>query len=305
MEQFKPKPIIALRGYTRSGSFPLDDTSFFDNYPEAIEYVRTSPIVYPGQIISVDDPMRSKVRVYKVEYDTDPSAIYKYRLEEIAVGSSTLGQFNFKGKLDSYEDLLNISNPVYNDLYYVNQNGSYIAYVYVNKEWTQIDLGIGFASKSSDGIISKELYRKLSGRTSAGIYYHPGINETEITENRDAIPEDASFIELETIGPEDKKKIQTADKLKETIYNIMEVEPPKAEIVLNYNISEMYANQVLHDVECQIYLYPRLGGNISTGSFYTTFVDENNKPIYPYGVDTVKILNPSDFSYDKNKKRLP
>ena len=65
----KPKPIFAIKGYTRAGQFALDATSLYESYAEAIEYVRTSKVVYPSQVISVDDKLRKVTKVYKVSYN--------------------------------------------------------------------------------------------------------------------------------------------------------------------------------------------------------------------------------------------
>ena len=305
---FKPKPIIALRGYTRSGSFPLDDTSFFDDYLSAKEYVQTSPLVYPGQIISVDDSLRKKTRIYKVSYDNTADAEFKYYLEEISVGSSSLGFVNYKGSLNSKAELENIPDPKKNDFYYVRneETGIYEAYIYTGTKWDQVDLGIGLASQEQNGLISKELYVNLSGQNYAGIYYHPGASKmAEAGEPN--VPEQGYFIELQTSGEDDEKIIQTADKLKETIYNIMETTPPYVKLVKNYKQNEFSLNTELWNLTIDIEYYHVLGGDINTVQFCSNYLKTPQKDLFFYKDDFIydtlkkcwKLKNPLVFNYLK------
>lgn len=269
----KPKPILALKGYSRSGAFALDTTSLYDSYADAIAYVRTSKAVYPSQIISVDDKLRKTAKIYKVVYnpyyDVDGINItgeerYKYTLEEIEVKSSTGSIVNFKGKLND-KSLLPTGNDAKNqDMYYVFEDGNYIPYVYLDGEWEKIDhlLNIAYASEFSDGIITSNFYNKIKGNLRAGVFYNPGIKNIEDQHNRKAKPEDGQFIDIVTSQlKNDSMRIMTEDKVTETFYNLMESKPPAVELVcLNYDLSESIVGTVFQDVQFRIYYYPNLGG---------------------------------------------
>ena len=300
----RPNPIIALRGYTRSGSFPLDDTSFFETYAEALDYVHNSKIVYPGQVISVDDKLHKKVRVYQVSYDTEPDALHKYFLEEISLGTSALGYFKFRGKLNDIDELYALTNMKQNDLYFVkvgsevDENGMeihpiYAAYLYLDT-WTKIDLGVSLANRETDGLMSKELWQRLASydNEKPGLLYHPGLNNVHKDQNRKSMPEDAHFIELETAGEDTSKiKIQSADKLKSTIYNIMQAEPPHVEINFNYDFKECHLYQTFTDVEIEVFYYPNLGGIPEAFILDSPFLQ--NTLIFDFFA----------FEYDENAKR--
>lgn len=294
MENFKPKPIIALRGYTRAGSFPLDDTSFFEDFVSAKEYVQTSPLAYPGQIISVDDRVRKKTKIYKVTYDNEPNAEFPYYLEEISVGSASLGIVNYKGSLNSLEELYALPYPKKNDFYYVknNETGTSDAYIYTGSKWDKVDIGINLASREQDGLISKELYTTLSGQNFEGIYYHPGAMKTDAYGEVNK-PEHGHFIELQTSGEDDEYIIQTADKLKETIYTIMETSPPYVKISLNTNVREFALNKELWDLTLDIEYYHMLGGEIEKVHLISPYLDNLTKELF---------FNKDDFEYDSLKK---
>lgn len=297
-QTIKPKPIIALRGYTRSGSFPLDNTSFFDSYVEAIEYVQTSKIVYPGQIISVDDPVHKKARVYQVSYDNEPNALHKYFLEEISLGSNSFGYFKFKGKLNTLDDLYALTDMKNNDLYFVNVGNDennlpvYEAYVYVN-EWSKIDLGVTIASRTNDGLITKELWQRLASidQETSGILYHPGYQNVHIEQGRESTPEDAHFIPFETDG-ESNPKLQSADRLKKTIYNIMQAKSPYVKLTINYDFSKCYIGQEFTNVELDVEFFHHLAGQPYSAEFLSNIPSITNNNIkYDF----------FDFEYDKDK----
>ena len=267
----KPKPIFALKGYTRSGQFALDTTSLYESYADAIEYVRTSKVVYPSQVISVDDKLRKITKVYKVSYNPAYKANseneiekYKYTLDEISIGNESIGIINFKGKLDSYDDLPSGSDVKDHDMYYVYDKDSdtYISYVYVDGSWIKVDFGINYASKNSDGIITKELYQNLMGQTGPGIFYNPGQIAIEEQQGRGAKAEDSIFINLKPIGDNDSLTILTEDKMKESIYSIMESKPPYIDVKYNYDLTEGIIGSEYLSPTVKITYYPNLGGKI-------------------------------------------
>lgn len=267
----KPKPIFALKGYTRAGQFALDATSLYESYAEAIEYVRTSKVVYPSQVISVDDKLRKVTKVYKVSYNPaykqnseNEIEKYKYTLDEISIGNESIGIINFKGKLDSYDDLPSGSDVKNHDMYYVydRESDTYISYVYVDGNWIKVDFGINYASKNSDGIITKELYQNLMGQTGPGIFYNPGQLAIEANEGRGAKAEDSMFINLKKIGDDDSLTILTEDKMKESIYSIMESKPPYIEAIYDHDLTEGIIGEEYISPQVKIIYHPNLGGKI-------------------------------------------
>ena len=267
----KPKPIFALKGYTRAGQFALDTTSLYESYAEAIEYVRTSKVVYPSQVISVDDKLRKVTKVYKVSYNPaykqnseNEIEKYKYTLDEISIGNESIGIINFKGKLDSYDDLPSGSDVKNHDMYYVydRESDTYISYVYVDGNWIKVDFGINYASKNSDGIITKELYQNLMGQTGPGIFYNPGQLAIEANEGRGAKAEDSMFINLKKIGDDDSLTILTEDKMKESIYSIMEPKPPYIEAIYDHDLTEGIIGKEYISPKVKIIYHPNLGGKI-------------------------------------------
>lgn len=283
----KPKPIFALKGYTRAGQFALDTTSLYESYADAIEYVRTSKVVYPSQVISVDDKLRKVTKVYKVSYNPaykqnseNEIEKYKYTLDEISIGNESIGIINFKGKLDSYDDLPSGSDVKNHDMYYVydRESDTYISYVYVDGNWIKVDFGINYASKNSDGIITKELYQNLMGQTGPGIFYNPGQLAIEANEGRGAKAEDSMFINLKKIGDDDSLTILTEDKMKESIYSIMESKPPYIEAIYDHDLTEGIIGEEYISPQVKIIYHPNLGGKIKQVVVGSTLFEPEVKP---------------------------
>ena len=60
---------------SRQDAFPLDKSSLWFDKVEAESYASTSPLAYPGQVISVVNEDESKVETYKIEVDGSLSAV--------------------------------------------------------------------------------------------------------------------------------------------------------------------------------------------------------------------------------------
>ena len=274
------KPILALRGYTRAGSFPLDETSYFEDYVEALDYVHNNPSAYPGQVISVNDILRSKVKIYHVAYDDDEDAEFKYKLTEIGVGvSNGNGLFNYKGRLTSYNTLQTL-NPTEGDMYYVMNTSSsgYSAYVYRGGAWIRLDLGITLASAKNDGLITKEMYRSLQSKEDA-IYYSPGTNN----------PNENKFIPFDTIGESDSLRVMSTDKVRETIHSLVSADIPTVEIFSSVDLSDVLIGVAYADNTFTIKYHKNGGGNITSA-------------VLTSGLFTDVVLNPEDFVYDANEE---
>lgn len=67
-------PVISLpKAYQRAAQIPIDPTTIFASYSDAVNYVsgttKYGNISYAGQVISVIDQSEGKVDVYKIELD--------------------------------------------------------------------------------------------------------------------------------------------------------------------------------------------------------------------------------------------
>lgn len=60
---------------SRQGAFPIDRYSLWFDFAQAQEYASTSPLSYPGQIISVVNEDEDKVDTYKIEIDGSLSPV--------------------------------------------------------------------------------------------------------------------------------------------------------------------------------------------------------------------------------------
>lgn len=60
---------------SRQDAFPLDKSSLWFDYTGAENYASTSPLAYPGQVISVVNEEESTVDTYKIEVDGSLSAV--------------------------------------------------------------------------------------------------------------------------------------------------------------------------------------------------------------------------------------
>lgn len=95
----KFKSVEILRPFVRDSGFPLDATSLYYSYDEAVEYARSNPAAYAGQIIAVIDEDARKTNIYKVDYD--PNKHYNFTLSTISVGSGA-SAFSFSGEVDTF-----------------------------------------------------------------------------------------------------------------------------------------------------------------------------------------------------------
>lgn len=300
----RPKPIISLRGYTRAGSFPLDDTTIYNDYEEALNYSR-SGLCYAGQVISVDDKIRKKTRVYVIQYDNTADAIYPYKLEPIGLGANGGGGsagstiVNYKGQLESIDDLMAIdpANCTIGDLYYVKDyvdesgKATYQTYVYLESGWEKVDLGINLASKENDGIMSKGLYKSLCSE-NPGLYYSEGIDDPET--NRWVA------IDKSIKDPDDDLTIMTKKKVTETIASMVGARDPEMEIeITGFDINNLYNGQELK-TQRLIVKYTQNNAGYPTGCTFKTniikitnddgVISDYTDVLYEYTVEDGKMV---------------
>ena len=287
------KPIIALRPYTRNGGFALDATTYYNTYNEAEKYVRTSGAAYPGQIIAVDDTTRKKVNIYKVVY-AESDSVYKYKLLELASGTSGSGVSQYKGFVDNYEDLLvllrkhlNPSDPFIlneNDLYYVKTSDGAIPYVFTglteeDKAWQKVSIGISLATEEQDGFITSDIYRTWI-TSEEGIYYSPGTGQAE----------DNEFIKFSVTGESDSREIMSSDMVKQTILNMISTDSlATLNVEFSRDITELIHKEHIKDLSVKIRYKPNGSGDIRK----CTIVSSYNGTL---------ILYKKFFSYDTEKK---
>ena len=287
------KPIIALRPYTRNGGFALDATTYYNTYNEAERYVRTSGAAYPGQIIAVDDTTRRKVNIYKVVY-AESDSVYKYRLLELASGSSGSGVSQYKGFVDDYTDLfvllgkhLDPNDPFIlneNDLYYVKTPDGAIPYVFTGltedeKAWQKVSIGISLATEEQDGFITSDIYKTWI-TSEEGIYYSPGTGEAE----------DNRFIKLNVTGDSDTREIMSSDMVKQTILSMINTDSlATLNVDFSRGIKDFINKEHIDNLSVKIKYKPNGSGDIRK----CTIVSSYSGTI---------ILYKNSFSYDTEKK---
>lgn len=79
-EELANIPVISLpKAYQRADQIPMDPTTIFASYQDAVDYVSGASeygnVAYAGQILSVIDQTESKINVYKVDIDGSLSKI--------------------------------------------------------------------------------------------------------------------------------------------------------------------------------------------------------------------------------------
>lgn len=183
----KKKPVIALRGFKRSGAWPLDSASLFSNrdyvepYGAACDYVRNDGSAYAGQLIAVDDYKRRKVALYIAAYGDDG----KLFLQDVVLEGDDL--FDFKGILGTTSELKAIADPEDKDMYIVESGDDAGAYVWsaVSGKWGLIKPGIQNATETESGLMSAGMYSSLAqgGKGKAGIYGNIGVSGSPETAN--------------------------------------------------------------------------------------------------------------------------
>lgn len=239
-----PSPIEMIRGYSRNGTFPIDKTSLYFSYEDAEAYVRESNTVYPGMIISVDDKLKKRTAVYRVEYNRGNNLQQKYILEEIGLGSSGGNLFNFLGTLETLENLYNIQYPQAGDMYIVKKdndgNDTFNAYVCTDPEneileerWENINIQVGYASQYADGIITKELYSSFVSTVNDEKHDSLYFSKFNNTNN----PENNNWIKVEHNEGETDYKILSSGKTRDLINSIIEGQPPVVTVTTETSLS--------------------------------------------------------------------
>lgn len=76
--------LVAVKSFARGNPLPLDSSSVFDKYEDALLYAMTSPVAYRGQIISSLDS-NGEVQIYVLE---DADIGYKLKLVGSGSGST-------------------------------------------------------------------------------------------------------------------------------------------------------------------------------------------------------------------------
>jgi hypothetical protein len=75
--------ISAVRGYLRLGNFPLDASSVYENFEDAIAYASTNPTAYPGQLVAVVEDRT--VTVYQLGFKINPNEA-GFELQPLSTG---------------------------------------------------------------------------------------------------------------------------------------------------------------------------------------------------------------------------
>ena len=256
------KPIEILRPYVRDGAFPIDSTTVFKSYDEAVEYAHNNKSAYATQIIGIDDSENKVTGLYQISYD--PNKQFRYVLQEIGFGIGGTS-FRFKGTVPTFDDLPMPPDLVLNgDTYLVEtpEPEMYVAFVDSKGDvsWKKLSLNVSIAkvTKSNDGLMSKELYSTMYNETGKDAVYFsrnnsfpdPNTNSWLVVEHTNKEEETGSYT-LASVG-----------KTKEIVGTLMKQSAPHISIeAIGETATENAVNTSIKP-ELRIYYYPELGGDL-------------------------------------------
>lgn len=256
------KAIEILRPYVRDGDFPIDATTVFFSYNDAVDYAHNNKSAYPTQVIGVDDKENEVTGLYQITYDDNKQ--FRYVLKEIGigVGGST---FRFKGSVQTVDDLPKPPELILNgDTYLVEEPEAamYVAFVdsFGEVSWKKLALNISLAkvSKSNDGLMSKELYSTMFNETGKNAVYFSKANSFPN-------PNDNSWIVVESTDKESENNsfsLATVGKTKEIVGTLLQQSTPHISIETIGDDKTENAVDTEIKPELRIYYYPELGGDI-------------------------------------------
>lgn len=255
------KGIEIIRPFIRNGSFPIDTTTLFYSYDDAVTYAHSDPNAYAGQIITIDDSSLRKVGVYIVDYDKTKT--FNYVISPIETSNSTGSVlFNWKGSVDDTEDLPNFS--VQGDVYLVkNEHKFYVAYEQPDDSvlWSEMTLGVDYATVTTDGIITKETYTAMTNTSGKqAVWFNAGIDDVD--QNK-WIGIDSTDKEESTHGD---FKIPSIGKVKQLIATMTKTILPHIAVETGSDIDHPISIGFTPDFI--IKYYPEFGGNVNSISIY-------------------------------------
>ena len=266
------KNVELFKSFNRHNQIPIDATSLFHTYSDAVNYAKDNAAAYPGQIIAIDNKLTSKVSIYKVIYS---EISHELALQEI---DGDEGKFRIIGAVDNYSDLppkadsedpLLRKQPNDGDLWFVRNPEPGGFYLYFEETFNPVSLNnLIYASETSDGIITKNTYRSLLNKNGApSLYYNPSNTGSSVK------PMYNEWVEVLTDGEEpttgiNKLTIPTSNKVLRWIKGETLVDPK-----LSIEPVEPASNIIKSGTSgiqpvFRVKYYPNLGGNITRIDIY-------------------------------------
>jgi len=253
------KSIEVIRPFVRNGAFPIDTTTLFYSYDDAVTYAHTDVNAYAGQIISIDDDNLKKVGVYIVDYDK--TGTFRFVISPIETSNSNGSVlFNWKGTVNTTNDLPNFSYQ--GDVYLVKSDHKfYVAYEQADDSvaWSEMTLGIEYASISTDGIITKEVYSAMSNQTSKDAIWFSSsdnnIKNNKWVEVSHTVTETATNMKIPSVG-----------QVKTIVSDMIKAELPHVELE-SITSTKNYVGSTVTP-KFKIHYYPEFGGNPTAINIY-------------------------------------
>lgn len=256
--KYENMAIEVLRPYTRDAPYPLDATTLFTSYASAMRYAKTDKSAYPGQVISVDDSLLSKTAIYQVSYDKNGDG---YTLEDITVGSGSQA-FSFIGSVDT-KSSLPATYVLNGDMYYVkDENAMYVAIKDKDSSslsWQKLgmDITIPYATKTNDGIITKEQYSTFFNSNEEDSVY---FNSPSDNSGAKPKPETNKWIRVEHAEKTENYSIASVGKVKDLLKTVVTQATPHIDVSIEGGQYEFYSGNVV-DIKLAIRYYKELGGS--------------------------------------------
>src|SRR5574344_2396221 len=251
----KAKSVEILRPFIRDGQFPIDVTSVFYSYNEALEYAHSNPSAYAGQIISIDDKTIKQTGIYKLDYDKNEQ--YNFILERISIGNAGT-VFNFLGSVATFEQLPD-HDVLNGDMYLVEAESKfYIAAVNSAKEisWKELTLNVNIVTKAASGLMPNELFATMFNNTGKDAIYF-----SKKTANP-ADPYSNSWIEVDHVNNEytQNYKMPSLGKVKELLSIATNKTLPSIKIYTEASIDNYINSEIFPTLT--IKYYPEFFGTL-------------------------------------------
>ena len=266
------KQVELFKPFHRHNQIPVDSTSLYHTYAEALAYAQDNAAAYPGQIIAIDNKLTSKVSIYKIIYS---EISHQYALQEI---DGDEGKFRIIGAVNTYEELppkadsedpLIRKQPNNGDLRFVRLPHPGGFYLYFEDNFNPISLNnLIYASETSDGIITKNTYRSLLNKNGApSLYYNPSNTGSSVK------PMYNEWVEVLTDGIEpttgiNKLTIPTSNKVLRRIKGETLIDPKLSLIPISPEDNIIRSGTTGIQPTFRIKYFPNLGGNISRIDIY-------------------------------------
>lgn len=267
------KNVELFKSYTRHSQIPIDATSLFGTYADALDYAKNNGAAYPGQIISIDNKLTNSVAIYKVDYDSDNKHLTLTEINGISSGS---GGFDIKGAVDYYEELPPIADsedpliakqPKNGDLWFVRNPTPGGFYMWYDGAFNAISLNdVVYASETSDGIITRKTYKSLINKNGyPSVYFNSSKTGSSIN------PENNSWIRLQTDGVEDVTglnsiSIPTTNKVIRMIKGELDTDPKL--YILPNNQEKTNKSGTNIQPSFKVVYYPNIAGEIRQIDIY-------------------------------------